>query len=297
MAPQRLYDALNDLDQMPFVEEPDARLVEPSTRLDEDAVWSVHHDFRDVGRADHRRKRPESEELVHQGLPNGGKRDVVRQFVAVLLQSLIQALLGPHGEILVGGDADDLVARVEFCKDDGVDFLINNAGFGLAGEFTATDLDAELNMIDVNIRAVHILTKLFLRDFTARDSGIILNVASSAGFMPGPLLSTYYASKNYVLRLTEAIYEELRRKNSRVRISALCPGPVNTEFNNVAKVKFAVRGISSEDCARIAVDGALKGKLVIIPSFTIKAGLFFRRFAGEKFLLKLAYNFQKRKSE
>lgn len=195
------------------------------------------------------------------------------------------------------GDAACCRELYEMIKDDGVDFLINNAGFGLAGEFTATDLDTELNMIDVNIRALHILTKLFLRDFVARDSGYILNVASSAGFMPGPLLSTYYASKNYVLRLSEAIYEELRHKNSRVKISALCPGPVNTEFNKVARVKFAVNGISSEDCARIAVDGALKGKLVIIPSFPIKAGLFFRRFAGEKFLLKLAYNFQRRKNE
>ncbi len=195
------------------------------------------------------------------------------------------------------GDAACCRKLYEMAKDDGVDFLINNAGFGLAGEFTATDLDTELNMIDVNIRALHILTKLFLRDFVARDSGYILNVASSAGFMPGPLLSTYYASKNYVLRLSEAIYEELRHKNSRVKISALCPGPVNTEFNKVARVKFAVNGISSEDCARIAVDGALKGKLVIIPSFPIKAGLFFRRFAGEKFLLKLAYNFQRRKNE
>lgn len=194
------------------------------------------------------------------------------------------------------GDAACCRELYEITKDDGVDFLINNAGFGLAGEFTATDLDTELNMIDVNIRALHILTKLFLRDFVARDSGYILNVASSAGFMPGPLLSTYYASKNYVLRLSEAIYEELRHKNSRVKISALCPGPVNTEFNKVARVKFAVNGISSEDCARIAVDGALKGKLVIIPSFPIKAGLFFRRFAGEKFLLKLAYNFQRRKN-
>ena len=195
------------------------------------------------------------------------------------------------------GDAACCRELYEMTKDDGVDFLINNAGFGLAGEFTATDLDTELNMIDVNIRALHILTKLFLRDFVARDSGYILNVASSAGFMPGPLLSTYYASKNYVLRLSEAIYEELRHKNSRVKISALCPGPVNTEFNKVARVKFAVNGISSENCARIAVDGALKGKLVIIPSFPIKAGLFFRRFAGEKFLLKLAYNFQRRKNE
>lgn len=195
------------------------------------------------------------------------------------------------------GDADCCRALYGMTKDDGVDMLINNAGFGLAGEFASTDLDVELNMIDVNIRALHILTKLFLRDFIARDSGVILNVASSAGFMPGPLLSTYYASKNYVLRLTEAIHEELRRKGSRVTVSALCPGPVNTEFNDVAKVRFAVKGISSEDCARIAVDKALKGKLIILPSASIKLGLFFRRFASEKFLLKIAYNFQRRKSE
>ena len=182
-------------------------------------------------------------------------------------------------------------------KDDGVDMLINNAGFGLAGEFSATDLDVELNMIDVNIRALHILTKLFLRDFIARDSGVILNVASSAGFMPGPLLSTYYATKNYVLRLTEAIYEELRRRGSRVKVSALCPGPVNTEFNDVAKVRFAVKGISSEDCARIAIDGALKGKLIIVPSVMLKVGLFFKHFVSEKLLLKLAYSFQRKKNE
>ena len=152
-------------------------------------------------------------------------------------------------------------------------------------------------MIDVNIRAVHILTKLFLRDFIERDRGIILNVASSAGFMPGPLLSTYYATKNYVLRLTEAIYEELRRRGSHVKISALCPGPVNTEFNRVAKVKFAVDGISSEKCAKTAIDGAIMGKLIIIPGAMMKAGLFFRRFVPEKTLLKLAYGFQHRKNE
>jgi hypothetical protein len=178
-----------------------------------------------------------------------------------------------------------------------IDLLINNAGFGLAGEFAATDLDTELNMIDVNIRALHILTKLFLRDFIDRDTGIILNVASSAGFMPGPLMATYYATKNYVLRLSEAIYEELRRRGSRVKISALCPGPVNTEFNRVAKVKFAMKGISSEDCARIAIDGALKGKLVIIPGGMIRIGLFFRRFVPEKLMLKLAYGFQRIKND
>ncbi len=195
------------------------------------------------------------------------------------------------------GRAEDCRRLYESVRDEQIDMLVNNAGFGLAGEFSETDLDTELNMIDVNIRAVHILTKLFLRDFIERDRGIILNVASSAGFMPGPLLSTYYATKNYVLRLTEAIYEELRRRGSHVKISALCPGPVNTEFNRVAKVKFAVDGISSEECAKTAIDGAIMGKLIIIPGTMMKAGLFFRRFVPEKTLLKLAYGFQRRKNE
>ena len=190
------------------------------------------------------------------------------------------------------GKAEDCYALYETVKDEPIDLLINNAGFGLAGEFIKTDLDTELNMIDVNVRAVHILTKLFVRDFVARDSGTILNVASSAGFMPGPLLSTYYATKNYVLRLSEAVSEELRRKGSRVKISVLCPGPVNTEFNRVAKVKFAVKGISSQMCARTAIDGALNGKLIIIPGLMIKTGLFFRRIVPEKVLLKLAYGFK-----
>ncbi|WP_407383641.1 SDR family NAD(P)-dependent oxidoreductase [Ruminococcus sp.] len=194
------------------------------------------------------------------------------------------------------GRAEDCRRLYESVRDEQIDMLVNNAGFGLAGEFSETDLDTELNMIDVNVRAVHILTKLFLRDFIERDRGIILNVASSAGFMPGPLLSTYYATKNYVLRLTEAIYEELRRRGSHVKISALCPGPVNTEFNRVAKVKFAVDGISSEECAKTAIDGAIMGKLVIIPGTMMKAGLFFRRFVPEKTLLKLAYGFQRRKN-
>lgn len=195
------------------------------------------------------------------------------------------------------GRAEDCYELYERTKDENVDMLINNAGFGLAGEFTETDLDTELNMIDVNIRAVHILTKLFVRDFVCRDSGYILNVASSAGFMPGPLMSTYYASKNYVLRLTEAVYEELRRKKSRVKISVLCPGPVNTEFNKVAKVRFAVDGISSEFCAGTAIDGVLTGKLIIVPGGLFKAGLFFRKFLSEKVMLRIAYNFQRRKNE
>ena len=107
-----------------------------------------------------------------------------------------------------------------------IDILINNAGFGVFGGFDETDIHKELNMIDVNVKAVHILTKLFLKNFKEKDKGYILNVASSAAFEPGPLMAAYYASKSYVLRLSQSIYEELRRDKSHVHISCLCPGPV-----------------------------------------------------------------------
>lgn len=181
-------------------------------------------------------------------------------------------------------------------KNDGVDFLINNAGFGDFGSFIDTDIDRDLEMIDTNIKALHILTKLFLRDFVKRDCGRILNVASSAGFMAGPGLSTYYATKNYVVRLTEAIYEELRRRKSRVSISAFCPGPVKTEFDAVANVKFSLNGISSEFAAKYAVDRALSGRLLIVPGM-MKAAKFFTRFISEKMMLRISYNIQKRKRD
>ena len=136
-------------------------------------------------------------------------------------------------------------------KEDNVDILINNAGFGLFGKFYETDLNRELEMINTNIVAVHLLTKLFLRDMKKRNSGYILNVASSAAFGPGPLMSTYYATKAYVNNLTEAINEELRREECNVVISSLCPGPVDTNFNKVANVNFSVKAMNSRDVARM----------------------------------------------
>ena len=88
-----------------------------------------------------------------------------------------------------------------------IDILINNAGFGLCGEFYESNLDKELNMIDLNIKALHVLTKLYLKEMVKKDSGRILNVASTAAFFPGPLMDTYYSSKSYVLRLSEGIYD------------------------------------------------------------------------------------------
>ncbi|MCI6007518.1 MAG: SDR family oxidoreductase [Ruminococcus sp.] len=180
-------------------------------------------------------------------------------------------------------------------KDKGVDMLVNNAGFGLAGEFLSTDLNRELNMIKTNVVAVHMLTKLFLKDFAEKDRGIILNVASSAAYMAGPYLSTYYATKNYVRRLTEAVYQELKEKNSNVSVSVLCPGPVNTEFNDVADVKFALKGLSSEYVARYAIEKALKGKLYIIPGLQMKLGVFLLRFTPNKLMLKISAHIQKKK--
>lgn len=193
-------------------------------------------------------------------------------------------------------DKENCIKLYKQVKSKNIDFLINNAGFGLAGEFIYSDLETEIKMIDTNITAVHILTKLFLKDFIKRDSGIILNVASSAAYMAGPLMSTYYATKNYVRRLSQAIYQELKEKKSNVKISVLCSGPVNTEFNRIANVKFAINGLSSEYVAKYAIDKALKGKLSIIPGKAMKIGTFLLRFTPEKLMLKISNNIQSKKN-
>ena len=184
----------------------------------------------------------------------------------------------------------------EELKNEEIDFLINNAGFGLFGFFDETNLDTELKMIDVNIKCLHILTKLFLKDMVNKDKGRILNIASSAGFYAGPYLNTYYATKNYVLKLTLGLYEELRVRKSKVNVSLWCPGPVNTEFNNVAGGHFNTKALSSEYVAKYAVDKALKNKLIIIPGFTMKLGVFASRFLPYKLMLKMVYKIQKNKT-
>lgn len=183
----------------------------------------------------------------------------------------------------------------EMCKDRNIDILINNAGFGLFGLFTETDLARELEMIDLNIKAYHILTKLFLKDFVEKDNGYILNVASSAGFMAGPRLSTYYATKNYVLKLTMAINEELRQSGSNVVVSALCPGPVNTNFNKVAHGEFSIKEASPKYVAEYAINKLFKKKMIIIPTFRIKLGVFLLRILPYRIQLIYCYHIQGKK--
>ena len=177
-----------------------------------------------------------------------------------------------------------------------IDILVNNAGFGLFGHFDTTELDKELNMIDTNIVAVHILTKLYLQEMKRKNNGYILNMASIAGFMPGPLMATYYATKNYVVALTRAIQKELKKEKSNVKISVVCPGPVKTEFNEVAGVKFCIRGVSSEYVAKYAINQMLKGKGLILPSFLIKCVKILVKIAPDSLVTEVSYHAQKSKN-
>jgi len=182
----------------------------------------------------------------------------------------------------------------DMLKDENIDILINNAGFGDAGNFSETSLDKELEMIDLNIKAYHILTKLFLKDFVKRDYGRILNVASIAGFMPGPYMATYYATKSYVVNLSLAIYEELKRDKSNVKISVFCPGPVKTNFNNVANVKFNIMSIESEYASKYAIDNMFLDKLVIVPP-NMKLNKFLSKIGPTKLVMFVNSKVQERK--
>lgn len=180
-------------------------------------------------------------------------------------------------------------------KNEKIDILINNAGFGVFGNFTETDINKELEMIDTNIKAVHLLTKFFVKDMEKNNFGYILNVASSAAFQPGPLMATYYATKSYVYQLSAALYYEQKKKKTNVHVSVLCPGPVDTNFNNVAGVKFGVKPLKSTYVAKYAIDKMFKNQMLIVPGFTMKCAKFFGRFIPTKLMLKIAYGIQKKK--
>lgn len=151
-------------------------------------------------------------------------------------------------------------------------------------------------MIDVNIKAYHLLMKLFLKDFTRRGYGRILNVASMAGFMPGPYMATYYATKSYILNLTLAVAEELKLMNSNVKLSVFCPGPVKTNFNNIASVHFNIKSISSKKAAKIAIDGMFMNKLIILPN-NMKLNYILTKISPIKITLRLNSLLQERTSK
>ena len=182
-------------------------------------------------------------------------------------------------------------------KFPNIDILVNNAGFGVYGEFSETDFSREREMLDVNIRALHYLMKAYIPVFEKRGGGKILNVASSAAFFPGPLLSSYYASKAYVQRLSIAVREELRRKKSPVSVSVLCPGPVETEFGAVSGSNLGKGTLTADYVAKKAIRGTLKNKAVIVPGFTMKCSRFVSGLLPEVFSARILYRLQKAKKQ
>lgn len=192
------------------------------------------------------------------------------------------------------------ISVVDNCKKlysmvEDVDILVNNAGFGVFGKFINTDLDREVKLIDTNVTAVHVLTKLFLKNMVERDKGYILNVSSIAGHLPGPLMAAYYSSKHYVYILSESINEELKKNNSKVRVGTLNPGPVRTNFNKVANVKFDLKSLSSDYVARYTVDKMLKGKTDITPGLSIKLLRFVAKISPTNLASKVVYMTQKKR--
>ncbi len=181
-------------------------------------------------------------------------------------------------------DENQCFRLYEQVKKYNIDILVNNAGFGVFGEFAETNLEQELDMLDVNIKAFHILFKLFLKDFIKRDCGFILNSASMAGFFPGQLFSSYYASKAYIVRMTQAVAEELHARHSNVRVSMLCPGPVATEFSERARVRFSIPPVSSEKLAETAVRNMFGGSLIITPNALQKTGIILGKLVPDRAL-------------
>lgn len=191
---------------------------------------------------------------------------------------------------------EDRKRLLELIDRKNVEIFINNAGFGDCGKFTDTSLEKEKQMIDVNITAVHVFTKEMVKRFVKKNHGYLLNVASSAGLLPaGPFMATYYATKAYVASLTQAVAEELKERGKKVYVGALCPGPVRTEFDHVADVKFSMSGISAKRCAAYAIDQMFLKKLIIVPTFYMKAAVFLSRLLPREVLLPMTAKQQMRK--
>ncbi|MCQ2124818.1 MAG: SDR family oxidoreductase [Fibrobacter sp.] len=185
----------------------------------------------------------------------------------------------------------------EFMDKFEIGVFINNAGFGDCGAFTESDLGKELQMINVNVNALHVLSKIALKHLQKNsEKAYLLNVGSSAGLLPaGPYMATYYATKAYVVSLSRAIAQELKETKSNVSVSVLCPGPVKTEFNDVANVSFTLPGIEPKFCADYAIAQLFNKKTVIIPGLFMKLTNMFSHIIPAKLAIKITGMQQKKK--
>lgn len=218
------------------------------------------------------------------------------------LQTLGAELGRQHGikSRAIAADLADPAAPAEIFRQlaaasVAVDILVNNAGFGELGTFATIDVEVERRMIEVNVSALTVLTKLFLDGMLARGRGRILNVASTAGFAPGPLMAVYYATKSYVISLSEALAEELR--GSGVSVTVLCPGPTITEFQSVAHMEstrlFKMPGVmNAESVARAGYAGLMRGKRMVVPGLINQVLPLVIRFSPRAMVVRVARLFQ-----
>ena len=174
-------------------------------------------------------------------------------------------------------------------KEIVVDYLVNNAGFGLFGTFMETDMEQEINMIDVNIKALTVMTKLFLPEMIKRGHGGVLNVASLVGFFPGPMMSVYYATKAYVLSFTEALENEI--SGTGVTVTALCPGLTSTGFVDRSGMGASkmVKGVIMEasQVAEEGYRGFLRGQTLIMPGARNRLIAFMPRLLPRKLMTRI----------
>ena len=220
------------------------------------------------------------------------------------LETLGKDLTTRHGIrcTAIAADLADPTAPAEIARQlaaasVAVDVLVNNAGFGELGLFADTDLDTVRRMIEVNVTALTVLTKLFLPGMLARRRGRILNVASTAGFAPGPLMAVYYATKAYVISVSEALSEELR--GSGVSVTVLCPGPTITEFQAVAHMEsarlFRMPGVmDAQSVARAGYAGLMRGKRMVVPGLLNQVLPLVIRFSPRAMVVRVARFFQEK---
>jgi short-subunit dehydrogenase len=190
-------------------------------------------------------------------------------------------------------DACEIIAGALSAQNVEVQYVVNNAGFGLVGRAVSLDRDEQLGMIDVNVRAITDLSLRFA-DSVIRHGGGILNVASIAGYLPGPSMAVYYATKAYVLSFTEALHQELRGKG--VRVTALCPGPVPTEFQQRSGMQpgfdSRVLSLPPASVALAGYRGLMAGKRVVLPGLAMRLIPLLLRFAPRSIVLKAADKIQ-----
>ena len=227
----------------------------------------------------------------------GGRNVVLLARSADKLRSLAEELQRRHGisatpiaTDLSRPDAADTILDTMAERSAAIDILVNNAGYAMFGPFAEADAEEQIRMLNVNVIALTALTRRLLPGMLERRRGRVLNVGSTAGFQPGPLMAVYYASKAYVLSLSEALADETA--GSGVTVTCLCPGPTHTGFQSRARMGNArllrmSAVMSAAEVARAGYDGMMAGRTLVIPGLLNKAVVQIGRFSPRKLVTRV----------